>query len=166
MPGQILKTNNINRLSLFSRENVILNTESSNKVELKTDWDISLNIETVDLSEIQKHDCIEYQQLYDQCIKSHFLQQGNNSIFSELFLRDVSQWSQSLQMVPTEVIHGYFATIMSPNAIGQCSNSCSYIQVQFDQKATRKHLKINFIHKTKIKVCNNKWPMLLKFICF
>jgi hypothetical protein len=149
MPGQILRTNNHNRLSLSNRENVKLNDEWSHKVELNTDWDISLNIETVDFSELRKPDCLEYQKSYDQCIKSQFLQKGNNSAFSELFLYDVNQWSPSLQMVPIKVIQEYFATIMSPNAIGQCSNSCSYIQVQFDQKPTREHLKTHFKVKTK-----------------
>jgi hypothetical protein len=54
MPGQILRTTNINRLSLANRANVIPYTGLGvNKVKLNTDWDIDLNIETFDLSAIQ-----------------------------------------------------------------------------------------------------------------
>jgi hypothetical protein len=148
MPGQILRTTNINRLSLANRANVIPFTGFGNKVKLYTDWDIDLNIETVDLSGIQEPDCIENQQSYDQCIISQFLQNANNSRFSELFLYDVSHWSSKLQMVPLEVIEGYFAYIMSPNAFSECANICSYIQVEFDQTANRKILKINFDFET------------------
>ncbi len=164
LPGQILRTTNINRLSLANRENVMPVTEpGANIVELNTDWDISLNIETIDFSDIKETDCLENQPAYDQCIISQFLQNGNNSGFSELFLRDSSQWYPSLQMVPIEVIQEYFATIMSPNAIDRCSKSCSYIQLQFDQKPTREHLKTHFIVKLKFAIINR--PMLFKFIC-
>jgi hypothetical protein len=143
MPGQILRTTNINRLSLANRANVIPFTDLGiNKVNLYTDWDIDLNIETVDLSGIQEPDCIEDQQSYDQCIISQFLQNENNSRFSELFLYDVTHWSSKLQMVPLEVIEDYFAYTMSPSAFSKCVNICSYIQVEIDQTANRKLIKI------------------------
>jgi hypothetical protein len=143
MPGQILRTTNINRLSLANRANVIpFIGLGFNRVKLYTDWDIDLNIETVDLSGIQEPDCIDNQQSYDQCIISQFLQNGNNSGFSELFLCDVTHWPSKLPMVPLEVIQEYYATIMSPNAISKCAKSCSYIQVEFDQRANRKLLKM------------------------
>jgi hypothetical protein len=139
MTGQILRTSNINRLSLANRANVIpFRSSGNNLVKLNTDWDIDLNIETVDLSGIQEPDCIESQQSYDQCIITQFLQNRNISEFSELFLCDVTHWSSKLQMVPLEVIEEYFATIMSPNAVSKCAKSCSYIQVEFDQTADRK----------------------------
>ncbi len=145
MPGQILRTTNINRLSLANRANAIPLRDFQNiSVKLSTDWDIDLNIETVDLSGIQEPDCIENQQSYDQCIISQFLQNGNNSEFSELFLCDVSQWSSKLPMVPLEIIGEYFATIMSQNVVRKCAKSCSYIQVEFDQTANRKLLKMHF----------------------
>jgi hypothetical protein len=146
MAGQILRTTNINRLSLANRANVIPFRESGNNiVKLNADWDIDLNIETVDLSGIQEPDCIENQQSYDQCIITQFLQNGNNTGFSELFLCNVNNWSSKLQMVPLEVIQEFFATIMSPNAVSKCAKSCSYIQVEFDQKTNRKLLKMQFV---------------------
>jgi hypothetical protein len=145
MPGQILRTTNINRLSLANRANAIPFIGSGeNFVTLNTDWEIDLNIETVDLSGIQEPDCIENQQSYDQCIISQFLQNSNNSGFSELFLCDVTQWSSKLQMIPLEVIEEYFATIMSPKAVSKCAKSCSYFQLEFDQTANRKLLKMQF----------------------
>jgi hypothetical protein len=145
MPGQILRTTNINRLSLANRANVIsLPGLGINKVQLKKDWNIDLNIKTVDLSGIQEPDCIENQQSYDQCIILQFLQNGNNLGFSKLFLCDVIHWPSKLQMVPLEVIEEYFATIMSSNAVSKCAKSCSYIQVEFDQRANRKLLKMQF----------------------
>ena len=144
MPGQILRTTNINRLSLANRANAIPFIEfGENFVTLNTDWEIDLNIETVDLSGIQEPDCIENQQSYDQCIISQFLQNSNNSGFSEV-LCDVTQWSSKLQMIPLEVIEEYFATIMNPRAVSKCAKSCSYIQVEFDQTANRKLLKMQF----------------------
>jgi hypothetical protein len=143
MPGQILRTTNINRLTLVNRANTIpFRDLGYNLVTLNTDWDIDLNIETVDLSGIKEPDCIENQQSYDQCIISQFLQNRNNSEFLELFLSDVTHWSSKLQMVPVEVIEEYFAFIMSPHAVSKCAMSCSYIQVEFDQTANRKLLKI------------------------
>jgi hypothetical protein len=145
MPGQILRTTNINWLSLANRENVIpYKGLGYNKVFITTDWDIDLNIKTVDLSDIQEPDCIENQQYYDQCIISQFLQIGNNSRFSELFLCDVTGWSSKLQIPPLKVIEEYFATIISPNAFSKCAKSCSYIQVKLDQTANRKLLKMKF----------------------
>jgi hypothetical protein len=135
----------MNRLSLANRENVLLiKSLGINRVQLNTDWDIDLNIETVDLSGILKPNCKDNQQSYDQCIVSQFLQNGNNSEFSELFHCDVTHWSSKLQVVPLEVIREYFATIMSPSAFSNCTKSCSYIQVEFDQKANRKLLKMRF----------------------
>jgi hypothetical protein len=143
MPGQILRTTNIYRLSLANRANVIPFTGLGiNKVKLYTDWDTDLNIETIDLSGIQEPDCIENQQSYDQCIISQFLQNGNNSGFSDLILCDVTCWSSILQLVPLKVIEEYFDTIMSPTAISKCAKSCHYIQVVFDQTANRKLLKM------------------------
>jgi hypothetical protein len=145
MPGQILRTTNINRLSLANRANAFPFTSfGSNLVQLNTDWGIDLNIETVDLSGIQEPDCIDNQQSYDQCIISQFLQNSNNSGFSELFLCDVTHWSSKLQSVPLEVVEEYYATIMSPNAVSKCPKSCSYFQVGFDQTANRKLLKMQF----------------------
>jgi hypothetical protein len=153
MPGQILRTTNINRLSLANRANVIPFTGLGiNKVTLNTDWDIDLNIETVDLSGIQEPDCIEKQQSYDQCIISQFLQNLNNSEFSELFLCDVTNWSSKLQIVPLKVIEDYFATIMSPSAFNKCEKSCSYVRVEFDQAANRKLLKMQFCFVT-LQIC-------------
>jgi hypothetical protein len=149
MPGQILRTTNINRLSLANRANSIPFTAlGENFVTLNTNWDIDLNIETVDLSGIQEPDCIENQQSYDQCIISQFLQNRNNSGFSDLFLCDVTQWSSKLEMVPLEVIEEYFATIMNLTAVSKCAKSCSYIQVEFDQTANRKLLKMQFVFVT------------------
>jgi hypothetical protein len=149
LAGQILRTTNINRLSLVNRANAIPFQIFSNRfVKLNTDWDINLNIETVDLSGIQEPDCIEKQQSYDQCIISQFLQNRNNSEFSELFLCDVKHWSSKLKMVPLKVIEEYFATITSSNAISKCAKSCSYIQVEFDQTANRKLLKTQFVFVT------------------
>jgi hypothetical protein len=143
MPGQILRTTNINRLSLANRANSFPFTELGNNfVKLTTDWNIDLNIENVDFSGIQEPKCIENQQSYDQCIMSQFLQNINNSEYSEIFLRDVTHWSSKLQMVPIEIIKEYFVTIMSPNAVSKCAKRCSYIQVEFDQTANRKLLKI------------------------
>jgi hypothetical protein len=143
MPGQILRTTNINRLSLANRANAIPFTGfGTNIVKLNTDWDIDLNIETVDLSGINEPDCIEKQESYDQCIISQFLQNGNNSGFSELFLYDVTHWSSKWLVVPLEVIEEYYATILSPNAVSKCAKSCSYVQVEFDQTANRKLLKM------------------------
>jgi hypothetical protein len=145
MPGQILRTTNINRLSLANRANAIpFRDTATNLVKLNKDWDIDLNIETVDLSDIQEPDCIENQQSYDQCMISQFLQNINNSEFSELFLCNVTQWSSKLKMVPIEIIKEYFDTIMSQNAVSKCAKRCSYIQVEFDQTANRKLLKIQF----------------------
>jgi hypothetical protein len=143
MPGQILRTTNINRLSLANRANAIPFTDlGKSVVTLNTDWDIDLNIETVDLSGIQEPDCIENQKSYDQCIISQFLQNRNNSF--ELFLCDVNQWSSTFKMIPLEVIEEYFTTIMSPIAVSICAKSCSYIQVEFDQTAKRRLLKMEF----------------------
>jgi hypothetical protein len=143
MPGQILRTTHINRLSLANRANVIPFTGLGiNKVKLYTDWDIDLNIETIDLSGIQEPDCIENQQSYDQCIISLFLQNGNNSGFSDLILCDATCWSSKLQLIPLKVIEEYFDTIMSPTAISKCAKSCHYIQMVFDQTTNRKLLKM------------------------
>ncbi len=149
MPGQILRTTNINRLSLANRANAIPFTEfGQNFVTLKTEWEIDLNIETVDLSSIQEPDCLENQQSYDQCIISQVLQNGNNSDFLEHFLCDVTHWSSKLKMIPLEVIKEYFVTIMSPNAVSKCAKSCSYIRVEFDQTSDRKLLKMKFSFST------------------
>jgi hypothetical protein len=139
MPGQILRTTNINRLSLANRANAIPFKDSiTNIVKLNKDWDIDLNIETIDLSGIKDPNCIENQQSYDQCIISQFLHNRNNSEFSELFLCDVIHWSSKYKMVPVEIIEEYLVTILNPNAVSKCAKSCSYVQVEFDQTANRK----------------------------
>jgi hypothetical protein len=163
MPGQILRTTNINRLSLTNRANAIPFTELGNNfVTLNTDWEIDLNFETVDLSGIQEPDCIENQQSYDQCIISQFLQNGNNSGFFELFLCDVNQWSSTFKMIPLEVIEEYFATIMSPIAVSKCTKSCSYIQVEFDQTAKRKLLKMELSFVTQ-SISFNLIPLVTSY---
>jgi hypothetical protein len=134
-PGQILRGSNINRLSTANRENVFTSAISSSM--LLTDWEITLDIETVDFSETQGVECLEDEKSYDYCIKSKFLELGNNSMMSPLFLKDRSQRSSDLQGVPIKAVQDYYATLISPDAARSCPKSCSYFQVKFEQKANR-----------------------------
>jgi hypothetical protein len=131
-PGQILRGSNINRLSTANRDNVILSP-----ITLLTDWEITLNIDTVDFSETQGVVCLEEEKSYDYCIISKFLELDNNSMMSPLFLNDRSQWSSDLQGAPLEVIKDYYAIMTSTDAARSCPKSCSYFQVKYEQKAKR-----------------------------
>jgi hypothetical protein len=133
-PGQILRGSNINRLSTANGENV---TPGIGSVVLLTDWEISLNIETVDFSETQGVDCLEDEKSYDYCIKSKFLELDNNSMMSILFLKDRSQWSSDLQGTSIKAIQDYYATMIRPDAVKSCPKSCSYFQIKYEQKAKR-----------------------------
>jgi hypothetical protein len=134
-PGQILRGSNINRLSTVNRENVFIRTIGSSM--LLTDWEITLNIETVDFSETQGVACLENEKSYDYCIISKFLELGNNSMMSPLFLNDRSQWSSDLQGASKNVIQKYYATMISQDAARSCPKSCSYFQIKYEQKAKR-----------------------------
>ncbi len=144
-PGQILRGSNINRLSTASRENVILRFGT---VMLFTDWEISLNIETVDFSETHGAACLEEEVSYDYCIISQFLEHSNNSIMSPLFLNDRSRWPSDLHGASIEVIQDYYATMLSLDAARSCPKSCSYFRVKYEQKAKRdvKIVKIISMH--------------------
>jgi hypothetical protein len=143
-PGQILRGSNINRLSTANRENVIpVNSVGS---ILLTDWEILMYIETVDLSETQGVDCLEDEKSYDYCIISKFLEIGNNSMESPLFLKDRSQWSSVLQGASKDVIQDFYATMTSTDAARSCPKSCSYFKVKYEQKANRDVKKVN-IHR-------------------
>jgi hypothetical protein len=133
-PGQILRDSNINRLSTANRENVI---PVISGFMLLTDWEIFMNIETVDFSETQGVDCLEDEKSYDFCIISKFLELGNNSMTSPLFLKDRSQWSSDLQGASKDVIQDFYATIASTDAARSCPKSCCYFQVKYEQKANR-----------------------------
>jgi hypothetical protein len=134
-PGQILRGSNINRLCTANRENVRFSYGSSSM--LLKDWEITLNIETVDFSETQGVVCLEDEKSYDNCIISKFLELGNNSMMSPLFLNDRSQWSSDLQGASKDVIQEYYATMISQDAARSCPKSCSYFQVKYEQKAKR-----------------------------
>jgi hypothetical protein len=134
-PGQILRGSNINRLSTANRENVMTSTIGPSI--LLTDWEITLNIETVDFSGTQGVDCLEDEKSYDYCIISKFLELGNNSMMSPLFLKDRSQWSPDLKGASKDIIQEYYATMISPDAARSCPKSCSYFQVKYEQKANR-----------------------------
>jgi hypothetical protein len=134
-PGQILRGSNINRLSTANRENVI--TGITSPTMLLTDWEITLNIETVDFSETQGVECLEDEKSYDYCIVSKFLELGNNSMVSPLFLNERSQWSSDLQGAPIKIIQEYYATMISTDAARSCPKSCSYFQVKYEQKSKR-----------------------------
>ncbi len=143
-PGQILRGSNINRLSTANRENVITSTIGS--LMMLTDWEITLNIETVDLSETRGVVCLEEEKSYDYCIISQFLELGNNSIMSPLFLNERTQWSSDLQGASIEVIQDYYATMISPDAAKSCPKSCSYFQVKYEQKAKRDVKNVFYAH--------------------
>jgi hypothetical protein len=133
-PGQILRGSNINRLSTANGENV---TPGIGSAVLLSDWEISLNIEAVDFSETQGVDCLEDEKSYDYCIISQFLELGNNSMMSSLFLKDRSHWSSDIQGASIKAIQEYYATMISPDAARNCPKSCSYFQVKYEQKANR-----------------------------
>jgi hypothetical protein len=134
-PGQILRGSNINRLSTANKENVIVSTIFPTK--FLSDWEITLNIKTVDLSETQGVVCLEEEKSYDSCIMSKFLKLGNNSMLSPLFLKDRSQWSSDLQGASIKAVQEYYATMISPDAARSCPKSCSYFQVKYEQKPNR-----------------------------
>jgi hypothetical protein len=134
-PGQILRGSNINRLSTANCENVF--SSNIGPLILLTDWEITLDIETVDFSETKGVVCLEYEKSYDYCIISKFLELGNNSIMSPIFLKDRRQWSSDLQGASIKVVQDYYATMINPDAIRSCPKSCSYFQVKYEQKAKR-----------------------------
>ncbi len=134
-PGQILRGSTINRLSTASRENAIIST--TGRLILLTDWEITLDIDTVDFSETEVVVCLEYEKSYDYCIISKFLELGNNSIMSPIFLKDRSQWSSDLQGASIKAVQDYYATMINPDAVRSCPKSCSYFQVKYGQKAKR-----------------------------
>ncbi len=133
-PGQILRNSNINRLSTANKENVIPVISGS---MLLTDWEITLDIETVDFSETQGVDCLEEEKTYDYCIISKFLEHGNNSVAYPLFLKDRSLWSSVLKGASKDVIQDFYAIMTSTDAARSCPKSCSYFQVKYEQKANR-----------------------------
>jgi len=132
--GQILRGSNINRISTANSENVIRITGSS---ILLTDWEITLNIEAVDFSGTHGADCLKDQESYDNCMISQFLKPGNNSMISSLFLEESSKWPPDLRGASIEVIQEYYSTIISQDAARNCPKSCSFFQVQYEQKAKR-----------------------------
>ena len=125
----------MNRLSTANRENFMSSASGSSM--LLTDWEITLNIKTVDLSETQGVVCLEEEKSYDSCIMSKFLKLGNNSMLSPLFLKDRSQWSSDLQGASIKAVQEYYATMISPDAARSCPKSCSYFQVKYEQKPNR-----------------------------
>ena len=151
-PGQIMRTSQINRRSSTNRKNVEIGFIDSTVL---TDWEITLSIEVVDFSEVQGPDCVKEQQSYDQCIQSQFLQKGNNSKFANIFLARDGLLSSSGEGPPIDVIQDYYATIISQEAVSQCSSSCSYIQVQFEQNAKRDVVHISSLSMifNQIKKC-------------
>ncbi len=131
-----MRTSNVNRISLYNRENVFyLDELGSSKIIVFTNWDISLNVEYIDLSEIKEAECLVHQKSYDQCMLTLFLQLNNNSINQTIDLESAS----------TERIEDYYNMITSDAAVKMCSNSCSYVQVQYGQKTNREFLKMNLI---------------------
>ncbi len=125
----------MNRLSTANRENFMSSASGSSM--LLTDWEITLNIETTDFSETQGVYCLEDEKSYDFCIISKFLELGNNSMMSPLFLNNRSQWSSDLQGASIKAVQEYYATMISPDAAKSCPKSCSYFQVKYEQKANR-----------------------------
>jgi len=146
LEGQILRTSNVNRMSLFNRENVFYLEElGSSKIILFTEWDISLNVEYIDLSEIKESECLVHQKSYDQCMLTLFLQLHNNSGLSQILLKNVTNQTMDLESASTELLQDYYNIITSDAAVKMCSNSCSYVQVQYGQKTNREFLKMNLI---------------------
>jgi hypothetical protein len=146
MPGQILRTTNTHSLSVASSENVKpISSWGETIVKFYMDREVSLSIETVDFSSIKNRDCKEHQQYYDKCIISQFLQNGNNSGYSELLLYNATQLSRRRQMVPIEVVQKYYDIIKNRESISKCPESCSYFLIKFDQKTTREYLIMQFV---------------------
>ncbi len=152
-PGQILRGSNINRLSTANKENVIINPGPVGPLVLFTDWEVTLNIDTVDFSETQGVDCLEAEKFYDYCIISKFLERGNNSMMSPLFFNDRSQWSSDLHGASKDVIQEYYATMISQDTARSCPKSCSYFQVQYEQKAKRDVKIVSYTHPLLFILC-------------
>jgi hypothetical protein len=102
---------------------------------LLLDWEVTLSIEVMDFSKVQGFQCLQDQQLYDQCIISQFLLYLNNSAFSSFFLPSNDQ--PDMRGVPMEIIQDYFSIINSNAVVSRCVRSCSHFFVQFEQKAKR-----------------------------
>jgi hypothetical protein len=102
---------------------------------LLLDWDVTLSIEVMDFSKVRGFQCLQDQQLYDQCIISQFLLYLNNSAFSSFFLPSNDQHDMS--GVTMDVIQDFFAIINSNEVVSQCASSCSHFHVHFEQKAKR-----------------------------
>ncbi len=146
LEGQILRSSNVNRISLYNRKNIFyLQDMGSSMIILYTDWDIRLNVEYIDLSEIKEAECLVHQKSYDQCILTLFLQLHNNSGLSQIFLRDVKNQTIDLESASTELLQDYYNIITSDAAVKMCSNSCSHVQVQYGQRTNREVLKMNLI---------------------
>jgi hypothetical protein len=140
LEGQILQTSKNKRFSLYNRENVFsLQDLGSSKIIMFTDWDISLNVEYIDLSEIKEAECLVHQKSYDQCMLTPFLQLHNNSGLFQLFFEDDLNRIPDLESVSTEILQDFYNTITSNAVIRMCSNSCTYLQVMFSQKPNRKY---------------------------
>ena len=134
LPGQILRTSQVNRLSIANRQNVKAEPFYYN---LLTDWEITLNIELVDFSEVQGPECLQKQQSYDQCIISEYVNQSNNSNYVNRNLPNYGLLSSSKAGVPMETIQEFYATMISQETISRCAKTCSHIHVQYEQKAKR-----------------------------
>jgi hypothetical protein len=102
---------------------------------LLLDWEVTLSIDVIDFSKVQGFQCLQDQQLYDQCITSQFLAYLNNSSFSSFF--HPSNDKPDMSGVPMEIIQDYFAIINSKAVVSRCASSCSQFHVQFEQKAKR-----------------------------
>ena len=137
-PGQLLRTSQINRLSTTNSQNIKSNQFSST---MFTDWEVTLNIIQIDFSEVEGSDCLVAQQSYDDCILTQFLSLGNNSKFSNLFLTNQSLWPLRMERIPKETIQELYATVIDQDAVSKCSKSCSFFQVQFEQKPRRDFVK-------------------------
>jgi len=133
--GQILRTSNVNKLTALNSENIVIDYISA---AYYNDWEGTLSIEFIDLSGTQGSECLEDQMTYDQCIISQFLQLGNNSRLSHLFLPNVHCCDMLSEGVDISAVQEFYAIILSQDAVSKCSRSCSYLKTRFEQKATRK----------------------------
>ena len=162
-PGQILRTNQINRLSTANRQNVKADLRYST---LLTDWEVTLSIELVDFSEVQGTKCLQEQQSYDQCIISQYVKQSNNSKFVNFIFPNYGLWPPSKDGVPVNIIQEFYSTIISQDAIRRCSKSCSHIHVQYEQKAKRdlsnKFKRFPFYARKKIVVAKHLFTNKIK----
>jgi hypothetical protein len=141
-PGQLLRNNHINRFATVNSKNVAPNYGF---VSLLLDWEVTLSIEVIDLSKVEGYECLQDQQLYDQCMISQFLKSHNNSVFSSLFLPPNNQSDGGVASVPIDVIQEFLAIKDSSDAISQCPKSCSHFQIQFEQIAKRYSNQIFFL---------------------